>query len=593
MVADEVDDGDGLLALGGAQAATELLQEDHARLGRPEHHHAIDARHVHAFVQHVDGAEHVQLPALERLQRRLAIVRSLAAEDRVHAQPPLAQPRTHEVGVRDAATEYQRARGRMIAPRAPQRLHARLRLRRARQRLRIEAAIAPWDVRVVDVVLDAEVVERHQPPQLHAAGDVGAIRDEVVEQPEDVRGVRAIRRGRQPQEKTRFQAIEDLPVRRGSRVVNLVHDHVVERLLAELRPLRRARELLHRREHQIRAEIAVVAHAPADARRFAQLGELLPVRLRGLEQQLAPVREEQQPRPRAHLRPERRVVRHREQRLAEPRREHDQRARATLLARFAKLRQRLDLHVVERRQRVERLGLDFVPAAARAEFDRARSAYAAIHAASSARAPAHSASNASHTRRYASASRSRSTRRFHSMPVSSADSDRLLLPTNATPKRAASKRHDFGWNARVRPGSFAVSITRVSKRPAGASSSSSAAASCQSSSISQRARLGDVQVVPREDAHAARRWPSARCTAARDPHQPRLLHERRHDRDLPRPIEQRQHMPRERVRPRRQSRAACARRAGSSPCSESHAAPPRADRPCRRESAESHARASA
>jgi hypothetical protein len=38
----------------------------------------------------------------------------------------------------------------------------------------------------------------------------------------------------------------------------------------------------------------------------------------------------------------------------------------------------------------------------------------------------------------------RSTRRFHSIPVSSADRDRLLLPTNATPKLDDSNSHAFG-----------------------------------------------------------------------------------------------------------------------------------------------------
>ena len=59
------------------------------------------------------------------------------------------------------------------------------------------------------------------------------------------------------------------------------------------------------------------------------------------------------------------------------------------------------------------------------------------------------------------------------MPVSSADRERLLLPTKATPKALASKHHAFGWNARVRPGSVAVSITRALSSPGCCASASS------------------------------------------------------------------------------------------------------------------------
>ena len=96
------------------------------------------------------------------------------------------------------------------------------------ERLGIEAAIAPRNVLVVDVVLDAEVVERRQPAELDAARDVGAIRDEVVEQAEDVRGVGAVRRRRQAEQEAGIDAIEDPPVRLGGGVVHLVDDDVVE-----------------------------------------------------------------------------------------------------------------------------------------------------------------------------------------------------------------------------------------------------------------------------------------------------------------------------------------------------------------------------
>jgi hypothetical protein len=48
------------------------------------------------------------------------------------------------------------------------------------------------------------------------------------------------------------------------------------------------------------------------------------------------------------------------------------------------------------------------------------------------------------TAAYAVGSMARSTRRFHSMPVSSAERETLLLPTKATPKVGDSKSQDLG-----------------------------------------------------------------------------------------------------------------------------------------------------
>ncbi|HOU91266.1 MAG TPA: hypothetical protein PLU22_09485, partial [Polyangiaceae bacterium] len=50
--------------------------------------------------------------------------------------------------------------------------------------------------------------------------------------------------------------------------------------------------------------------------------------------------------------------------------------------------------------------------------------------------------------------------------MSRAEHERLLLPTKATPPAASAKIHDFGWKARVAPGSVAVSTTRVRSEPA-------------------------------------------------------------------------------------------------------------------------------
>ena len=61
VVADEVDHGQVCLALGDTQASTELLEEDHAGLGRAQHHHAVDGGEVDALVEDVDRADRVEL----------------------------------------------------------------------------------------------------------------------------------------------------------------------------------------------------------------------------------------------------------------------------------------------------------------------------------------------------------------------------------------------------------------------------------------------------------------------------------------------------------------------------------------------------
>ena len=96
-------------------------------------------------------------------------------------------------------------------------------------------------------------------------------------------------------------------------------------------------------------------------------------------------------------------------------------------------------------------------------------------------------SKASRTFLYAIESRSRSTRKFHSTPVSRAERDRLLEPTNAIPNDEDSNRHAFGWKERTRGGSRSTSMTAASSLPRDCSSSEEDA--CQSSRSSSALAL--------------------------------------------------------------------------------------------------------
>lgn len=248
----------------------------------------------------------------------------------------------------------------MLAPRAPQRLHARFGLRRLGQAVGVELAVAPRNVVVVDVVLDAEVVKRCEPFELDALGDPRAIRLEVIEQPHDVRGVGAIRRRGQAENEVRIaDVVEDAPVRIGCRVMHLVDHHVVEVLGLEPREVLAARELGDRREHQVRRKLVGLAEEPADPRDLVEPTKLAPVGTRRLLQQFATMGDEQHAWPSPDLLPELGKVERREPRLPEARREHHDRAPPPLLSSCTQPRKRLELHVVRCGRKLDGFGLRF------------------------------------------------------------------------------------------------------------------------------------------------------------------------------------------------------------------------------------------
>ena len=70
MVANVVDDGEVVLAKRAAQAASELLGPDDGRGGGTQHQDGVNAGHVHALVEHVDGEDDVEFAGPEGLQGR-------------------------------------------------------------------------------------------------------------------------------------------------------------------------------------------------------------------------------------------------------------------------------------------------------------------------------------------------------------------------------------------------------------------------------------------------------------------------------------------------------------------------------------------
>jgi hypothetical protein len=69
VIANEVDHRQGVLAVAAAQAAAELLKEHNRGLGRAQHQHRVELRHVEALVEHVDRADDLQLTGAQPLHR--------------------------------------------------------------------------------------------------------------------------------------------------------------------------------------------------------------------------------------------------------------------------------------------------------------------------------------------------------------------------------------------------------------------------------------------------------------------------------------------------------------------------------------------
>ena len=188
------------------------MKEHDARLGGAQHHDPIDRGHVDTLVEHIHRADRLEFAALQIRQRPFAVIRALTCVDRGDLDSFRPQPSAHEIGMGNAATEHERATTAVGPPRAPQRRHAGLGLRRLRERVGIEPAVTPRNVLVVDVVLDADVMEWRQATEVDTARDVGSIGNEVIEQTEDVRRVSTIRRRRQAEKERRIDAIEDPPI---------------------------------------------------------------------------------------------------------------------------------------------------------------------------------------------------------------------------------------------------------------------------------------------------------------------------------------------------------------------------------------------
>jgi hypothetical protein len=282
--------------------APELLEEDGRALRGPQEQHGVDLRQVDPLVEQVDGEQAVDLQCPQTAERLGALGRGRARRHGEARDPRAAEHVRHvlRVGHRDAEAERPHAPhvGDLVDGLADDLARpcviARIDVVEGRGVVR---AAAPLDPPQVDVVVNAEVVERDEQvgaqrvpqPQL-----VGAASAELLP---DVRAVAALGRGGETEQLARGQVVEQATVGRRLGVVKLVDDHHVEVVARDLLDAVGGQGL-HAREHMA-PQLGVVPSDELLAER--PVAQHLAVGAPRLLQDLAPVRDEQQPVPRQGL----------------------------------------------------------------------------------------------------------------------------------------------------------------------------------------------------------------------------------------------------------------------------------------------------
>ncbi len=111
MVAYEVEDGAGCLSLGAAQASAQLLEEEGWAVGGAEEEEGVHHRDVDAFVEEVDGEDHVDLACGEVGQGGAAFVVWGVGPDGDGWDAGFVEDAGHESGVGDVHAEAEGAHG--------------------------------------------------------------------------------------------------------------------------------------------------------------------------------------------------------------------------------------------------------------------------------------------------------------------------------------------------------------------------------------------------------------------------------------------------------------------------------------------------
>ena len=182
------------------------------------------------------------------------------------ATPP--QPVAGEKCMTAGTTEHESARARFFLPSLPQPLHSCAVLELLFEKLGVEAAIAPWDLCEVDVVLDSEVMKRNQRTFSDAITNGSLPCQNIVEQSRDIDAIGALRCGCEPERKRRPETCEHTAVTGSLRMMDFVNDDVVEGMVGEFGKAFRASEFLNRGNDEAASHIAARPQIPGDRNVF-------------------------------------------------------------------------------------------------------------------------------------------------------------------------------------------------------------------------------------------------------------------------------------------------------------------------------------
>ena len=195
-----------VLPLRLAQPAPQLLGEDKGRLRFAHEHDLVDAGNIDALVEDVHRDDVVDLPRLQPRHGLLAGLDGIAAAER-HS--------------RDTAS------GELTGERA-------CLLHRGGEDQTVDILHPPVLVKHPHHIVhpagigNAVVVKRHEHVLVERLAQPNLVGHVVIEQFKDVEPVGAFRGGGEPQQELRLEMVDDLLVRRRTRLVHLVDDDVIE-----------------------------------------------------------------------------------------------------------------------------------------------------------------------------------------------------------------------------------------------------------------------------------------------------------------------------------------------------------------------------
>ncbi len=251
LLPNEVDDGEHRLLVVLPQSPADLLGQNRRGLCRAKQKDCVHGWDVDAFAEDIDAEDAPQITAFEEPKDAFPLHRVRLAGQGGAGQPPLGERPSHELRVGDGHAEPQRAHRAGVEQDA-------LELAEQADNTGVVAGVetvqvfgaipaaSPLERREIDVVVDAEVLEGREMVILDRLPQAQLGSGPTPEPPRDVLSVHALGRRGQPEQLIGLEVLEQRPVARRRRVVDLVDDHDVVGVRGE----RLDRLVAHRLHHR-------------------------------------------------------------------------------------------------------------------------------------------------------------------------------------------------------------------------------------------------------------------------------------------------------------------------------------------------------